>query len=114
MATPKTATGGRHAPIEQVEPATRADQRSRDAWQDAWQNIAWAQAHQEELEARYAGHWVCVAGGALVVVDADRVRFLERERGGGWHRPGQAPYVFYIPTEAEAAAVHPLLHAADH
>jgi hypothetical protein len=81
----------------------------RGAWAEAARNFAWANAHPEVWGA-YPGHWVAIAEQRLVLADADRARFVRRLRAGRWERAGSGPYVFYVPTAAELAAVHPVPH----
>jgi hypothetical protein len=90
---------------------TEVSSEERTAWEDANRNFAWADAHRDEIE-RHAGEWICVADGQMVVAEADRDRFAALVRNGRWHGPGRCPYVFYVPTPAEAAAFHPFVHVS--
>jgi hypothetical protein len=76
---------------------------SADAWQEGQRNVAWADAHADELR-QYAGQWLCIADQRIVVAERDSTRFDERLNSEPHTRPGR--YILYVPTADELATLH--------
>jgi hypothetical protein len=88
---------------------SEASQRARRTWQEGMRNAEWVNAHRAELEARYSGHWICVAGERVVAVSRAR---NELSLALGVGQPGsQGRYVIYLPAPGELESAHSGLHA---
>ncbi len=115
MATPRTTrpTAPKLSPAD-GQPSIRGPEdhnpAERAAWLEGWRNVEWVDAHRDEINERYAGHWVCIAKQRVVVADDsdDPNRFGGLVQAGTWNKQGQ--YVFYVPRPTEWDAIHPGFH----
>jgi hypothetical protein len=92
---------------EQNEPIT-----AEQGWVHGQRNVAWVDAHRDELEATYAGHWVCVSEQRVVAADRNRLALSAAVRAAGTERNGS--YVFYVLAAGETGGIHPRFRLAAH